>query len=435
MPVPGLWELNGYGDPVYLNVGYAWRGWFKNDPPHVPIEQNHVGSYRRTVDIPAAWAGRQIVAHFGSVTSNIYLWVNGRYVGYSEDSKLEAEFDLTPYVKPGRNLIAFQVFRWCDGTYLEDQDFFRLSGVGRDCYLYARDKRQITDIQVDAAPSANYTAGTVAVKAFFPQAGAGMRRRTGAHRRPRARRRVAAAARHEGRGAPHARRRESRPVERRDARAVRTDGDAPAPAGEVIEVIPLRIGFRDVKIEGGQSLVNGRPVLIKGANRHEMDPDYGYYVSEGRMLEDIRIMKENNINAVRTCHYPDDARWYSLCDQYGLYVVAEANIESHGMGYGEKTLAKNPLYAKAHLERNERNVRRKASTIRRSSSGRWATKRATGRTSTPATTGSRLTTPRGRFTTNGPSIRPAAATRTLSARCTGTTSGVRNTSPRIPPNR
>ena len=131
-----------------------------------------------------------------------------------------------------------------------------------------------------------------------------------------------------------------------------------APAGEVIEVIPLRIGFRDVKIEGGQLLVNGRPVLIKGANRHEMDPDYGYYVSEGRMLEDIRIMKENNINAVRTCHYPDDARWYSLCDQYGLYVVAEANIESHGMGYGEKTLAKNPLYAKAHLERNERNVQR-----------------------------------------------------------------------------
>lgn len=229
MPVPGLWELNGYGDPVYLNVGYAWRGWFKNDPPHVPIEQNHVGSYRRTVDIPAAWAGRQIVAHFGSVTSNIYLWVNGRYVGYSEDSKLEAEFDLTPYVKPGRNLIAFQVFRWCDGTYLEDQDFFRLSGVGRDCYLYARDKRQITDIQVDAAPSADYTAGTVAVKAFFPRQARGCSVElalTDAQGRS-----VAAAARHEGRGALHARRRESRPVERRDARAVRTDGDAPRAGG------------------------------------------------------------------------------------------------------------------------------------------------------------------------------------------------------------
>ena len=358
MPVPGLWELNGYGDPVYLNVGYAWRGWFKNDPPHVPVEQNHVGSYRRTVDIPAAWAGRQIVAHFGSVTSNIHLWVNGRYVGYSEDSKLEAEFDLTPYVKPGRNLIAFQVFRWCDGTYLEDQDFFRLSGVGRDCYLYARDKRQITDIQVDAAPSADYTAGTVAVKAFFPRQARGCSVEL-------------ALTDAQGRSVASQQLRVTKDEERctLDAGKVALwSAETPvlygltatlrAPAGEVIEVIPLRIGFRDVKIEGGQLLVNGRPVLIKGANRHEMDPDYGYYVSEGRMLEDIRIMKENNINAVRTCHYPDDARWYSLCDQYGLYVVAEANIESHGMGYGEKTLAKNPLYAKAHLERNERNVQR-----------------------------------------------------------------------------
>ena len=358
MPVPGLWELNGYGDPVYLNVGYAWRGWFKNDPPHVPVEQNHVGSYRRTVDIPAAWAGRQIVAHFGSVTSNIYLWVNGRYVGYSEDSKLEAEFDLTPYVKPGRNLIAFQVLRWCDGTYLEDQDFFRLSGVGRDCYLYARDKRQITDIQVDAAPSADYTSGTAAVKAFFPRQARGCSVEL-------------ALTDAQGRSVASQQLRVTKDEERctLDAGKVALwSAETPvlygltatlrAPAGEVIEVIPLRIGFRDVKIEGGQLLVNGRPVLIKGANRHEMDPDYGYYVSEGRMLEDIRIMKENNINAVRTCHYPDDARWYSLCDQYGLYVVAEANIESHGMGYGEKTLAKNPLYAKAHLERNERNVQR-----------------------------------------------------------------------------
>ena len=329
MPVPGLWELNGYGDPVYLNVGYAWRGWFKNDPPHVPVEQNHVGSYRRTVDIPAAWAGRQIVAHFGSVTSNIYLWVNGRYVGYSEDSKLEAEFDLTPYVKPGRNLIAFQVFRWCDGTYLEDQDFFRLSGVGRDCYLYARDKRQITDIQVDAAPSADYTAGTVAVKALFPRQARGCSVEL-------------ALTDAQGRSVASQQLRVTKDEERctLDAGKVALwSAETPvlygltatlrAPAGEVIEVIPLRIGFRDVKIEGGQLLVNGRPVLIKGANRHEMDPDYGYYVSEGRMLEDIRIMKENNINAVRTSHYPNSPYWYYLCDKYGIYVVDEANLEVH----------------------------------------------------------------------------------------------------------
>ena len=223
MPVPGLWELNGYGDPVYLNVGYAWRGWFKNDPPTFPSSRTTWVPTAVRSTSPAAWAGRQIVAHFGSVTSNIYLWVNGRYVGYSEDSKLEAEFDLTPYVKPGRNLIAFQVFRWCDGTYLEDQDFFRLSGVGRDLPLRAR-QTAITDIRVDAAPSADYTAGTVAVKALFPrQARDSVELAlTG---RPRAQRRVAAAARHERRGALHARRRESRPVERRDARA-RTDGDA-----------------------------------------------------------------------------------------------------------------------------------------------------------------------------------------------------------------
>jgi beta-galactosidase len=134
IPVPGVWELNGFGDPIYVNTGYAWRNQFKNNPPQVPVADNHVGSYRREIVVPADWKGKDIIAHFGSVTSNMYLWVNGRYVGYSEDSKLEAEFDLTPYLKPGRkNLIAFQVFRWCDGTYLEDQDFFRYSGVGRDC--------------------------------------------------------------------------------------------------------------------------------------------------------------------------------------------------------------------------------------------------------------------------------------------------------------
>ena len=135
MPVPGLWELNGYGDPQYLNIGYAWREQFENNPPYVPIKENHVGSYRREIEIPASWSDKQVIARFGSVTSNIYLWVNGRFVGYSEDSKLECEFDITRFVKPGKNLFAFQVFRWCDGTYLEDQDFFRLSGVGRDCFL------------------------------------------------------------------------------------------------------------------------------------------------------------------------------------------------------------------------------------------------------------------------------------------------------------
>ena len=157
MPVPGVWELNGYGDPLYVNMGYAWMNQFKSNPPEIPVKNNHVGSYRKEITVPASWNGKQIIAHFGSVTSNIYLWVNGRFVGYSEDSKLEAEFDLTPYLKAGqKNLIAFQVFRWCDGTYLEDQDFFRFCGVGRDCYLYARNKTHISDLRVTPDLDAQY---------------------------------------------------------------------------------------------------------------------------------------------------------------------------------------------------------------------------------------------------------------------------------------
>ena len=165
MPVPGVWELNGFGDPIYVNVGYAWRNQFRNNPPQVPTANNHVGSYRREINVPAHWKGKEIIAHFGSVISNMYLWVNGKYVGYSEDSKMEAEFNLTPYLKPGqKNLIAFQVFRWCDGTYLEDQDFFRYSGVGRDCYLYTRNKKQIADIRVTPDLDAQYRNGSLTIE-------------------------------------------------------------------------------------------------------------------------------------------------------------------------------------------------------------------------------------------------------------------------------
>ena len=164
MPVPGIWELNGYGDPIYLNIGYAWRGNHSNNPPYVPEEENHVGSYRKTVNIPADWNGKEIIAHFGAVASNMYLWVNGKFVGYSEDSRLEAEFDVTRYVKPGENVFALQVFRWCDGSYLEDQDFFRHTGISRDCYLYAREKGGIRDIRITPDLDAAYTDGSLAVE-------------------------------------------------------------------------------------------------------------------------------------------------------------------------------------------------------------------------------------------------------------------------------
>ena len=349
LQVPAVWELNGYGDPIYVNVGYAWRNQFQNNPPEVPTENNHVGSYRREIVVPASWKGKDIIAHFGSVTSNMYLWVNGRYVGYSEDSKLEAEFDLTPYLKPGqKNLIAFQVFRWCDGTYLEDQDFFRYSGVGRDCYLYARNKKRIQDIRVTPDLAAAYQNGSLAINLDLKGSGKVDLELVDA----------------QGKQVATATANKSGLVTMNVENPKKWSAETPylytlrASMQGSNEVIPVKVGFRKIELKGDQILVNGKAVLFKGADRHEMDPDGGYVVSPERMLQDIQIMKQFNLNAVRTCHYPDDNLWYDLCDQYGIYVVAEANIESHGMGYGDKTLAKNPSYKKAHLERNQRNVQR-----------------------------------------------------------------------------
>ena len=348
IPVPGVWELHGYGDPIYVNVGYAWRNQFENNPPYVPNEENHVGSYRREITVPASWKGKDIIAHFGSVTSNMYLWVNGKYVGYSEDSKLEAEFNLTPYLKPGQqNLIAFQVFRWCDGTYLEDQDFFRYSGVGRDCYLYARDKKRIEDIRVTPDLDANYQNGSLNVTLNLKGSG-----KVNLTLKDASGKEVATTQATKGAATlevenPH-----------------KWTAETPylytlyASLEGSNEVIPVKVGFRKVELKNAQVLVNGQPILIKGANRHELDPDGGYVISKERMIQDIQVMKQFNLNAVRTCHYPDNNFWYELCDQYGIYVVAEANIESHGMGYGEETLAKREDYALAHMERNQRNVQR-----------------------------------------------------------------------------
>ena len=350
MPVPGVWELNGYGDPLYVNIGYAWREQFRNNPPQVPVEENHVGTYRRTISVPASWSGKDIIAHFGSVTSNIYLWVNGRFVGYSEDSKLEAEFDLTHYLRPGQeNLIAFQVFRWCDGTYLEDQDFFRYAGVGRDCYLYARDKRRIDDIRVTPDLDAAYKDGTLAVSLRLK----GKARATLTLKDAQGQTVASATT-------------ADQPVTLSVSNPHKWTAETPylytlyAQIGELAptEVITVPVGFRKVELKDAQVLVNGQPILIKGANRHEMDPDGGYVVSRQRMLQDIQLMKQFNINAVRTCHYPDDPYWYELCDRYGIYMVAEANIESHGMGYDDATLARRDDYRLAHLERNQRNVQR-----------------------------------------------------------------------------
>ena len=353
MQVPGIWELNGYGDPIYVNVGYPWRSQYKNNPPYVPTVNNHVGSYRKVIEIPADWKGRQIMAHFGSVTSNMYLWVNGKFVGYSEDSKLEAEFDLTKYLRPGKNVIAFQVFRWCDGTYLEDQDFFRYSGVGRDCYLYTRTTNHIEDIRITPDLDAQYKDGTLQIAVQMKGKGTvdlKLLDKAG---------KEVTTAQVKGSGKQTATMNVSNPEKwTAETPNLYTLVANLQENGKIIESIPIKVGFRKIELKNGQILVNGQAVLFKGADRHEMDPDKGYVVSKERMIQDIKRMKELNINAVRTCHYPDNNLWYDLCDEYGIYVVAEANIESHGMGYGDETLAKNTLFAKAHLERNQRNVQR-----------------------------------------------------------------------------
>lgn len=358
MNVPGNWEMNGFGDPEYVNNGFAWREHFNEQPPAVPIKDNHVGSYRRIIDIPANWDGKQVVAHFGSVTSNIYLYVNGKFAGYAEDSKVAAEFDITPYLKKGKNLIAFQTFRWCDGSWDEDQDFWRLSGVARESYLFARDaKLHLEDIRVIPDLVNNYKDGVLNISTkvkgtgklnfiLFDKEGKQVATATGLAKNGTANITMNVENPHKWN------------AETPYLYTLQVSLSSALKNGNMksASMTPVKVGFRKVEIKNKQFLVNGQPVLIKGANRHEIDPDGGYVLSMERMIQDIKIMKRLNINAVRTCHYPDDPRWYELCDEYGIYVVAEANQESHGFQYGDDAAAKKPMFAKQILERNQHNV-------------------------------------------------------------------------------
>ena len=347
-PVPGLFELNGYGDATYKNIGYAWATQFDPNPPYISELNNYTGSYRRTFELPKDWKGKDVYFHVGSATSNLTLWVNGKYVGYSEDSKVAAEFNISKYLKPGKNLIAMQVMRWCDGSYFEDQDFWRFTGIAREVYLYARPKLHAADIRLNAALENNYQDGVLNYKVSLKggktdvaitlcdKEGKQIAQATGAQgviKVPKVNAWTA----------------ETPYLYKAYITLKNKQGAA--------EVIPQKVGFRNVEIKNAQLLVNGQPVLVKGADRHEMDPDGGYVVSLERMIQDIKIMKQLNINAVRTSHYPCDPRWYDLCDEYGIYITAEANLESHGMGYEEKSLAKFPEYIVPHIERNEGNVK------------------------------------------------------------------------------
>lgn len=356
-PVPGILELNGYGDTIYSNNGYPWRTQFRPEPPFVEERNNYTGSYRKMVTVPADWKGERIYLHVGSATSNLMVWVNGKFVGYSEDSKVSAEFDLTKYLTPGKeNLIAMQVMRWCDGSYLEDQDFWRFTGIAREVYLYARPQAHIADLFITPDLVNNYQDGTLEVK--LNAVGAKGETVMFSLKDKEGKEVAAQTAKVGGNGEVKVNFDIKNPLKwTAETPNLYTLYTTLMDGKQVAEVVPQRVGFRKVEIKNAQVLVNGQPVLFKGANRHELDPVTGYVVSMDRMLEDIRVMKELNINAVRTCHYPNDPRWYELCDIYGIYMVAEANIESHGMGYGDKTLAKEPTYEKAHLERNESNIK------------------------------------------------------------------------------
>lgn len=356
-PVPGILELNGYGDAIYSNNGYPWRTQFRPEPPFVEERNNYTGSYRKMVTVPADWKGERIYLHVGSATSNLMVWVNGKFVGYSEDSKVSAEFDLTKYLTPGKeNLIAMQVMRWYDGSYLEDQDFWRFTGIAREVYLYARPQAHIADLFITPDLVNNYQDGTLEVK--LNAVGAKGETVMFSLKDKEGKEVAAQTAKVGGNGEVKVNFDIKNPLKwTAETPNLYTLYTTLMDGKQVAEVVPQRVGFRKVEIKNAQVLVNGQPVLFKGANRHELDPVTGYVVSMDRMLEDIRVMKELNINAVRTCHYPNDPRWYELCDIYGIYMVAEANIESHGMGYGDKTLAKEPTYEKAHLERNESNIK------------------------------------------------------------------------------
>ena len=355
--MPGNWEMLGYGQPEYVNVGFGWRGHFDQEPPAVPTKDNHVGSYRREINIPANWNGKRVIAHFGSVTSNIYLYVNGKFAGYAEDSKVAAEFDITPFLKKGKNLIAFQTFRWCDGSWCEDQDFWRLSGPARENYLYARSKdHRLLDVRVETDLKNNYKDGYLNITAK-------VQGNTLAYfglYDPDGKEVIVTGTDNVKNGVAKYQLRVKN-VRKWSAETpnLYTLVVSPIQNGGMYlpyEIVQVKVGFRKVEIKNKQFLVNGQPVLLKGANRHEIDPDEGYNLSEQRMIQDIMMMKRMNINAVRTCHYPDDPRWYDLCDKYGLYVVAEANQESHGFQYGDDAAAKKPEFAKQIMERNQHNV-------------------------------------------------------------------------------
>lgn len=360
--VPSNWEIQGFGTPIYVNHPYAFSFGKTPNPPDIPDEDNPVGSYKRTFELPDRWDGQQVIIHFGAVKSAFYLWVNGERIGYSQGSKLPAEFDISAAVHPGMNSVALEVYRWSDGSYLECQDFWRISGIERDVYLYTRPAAHLNDFHVVADLDSSFANGRLTVDAFWtrsrvksPESLRARLMRNGEEvvTGPWKTRELEMGTRFElvvpnvsawSAETPHLYDLELEVVDKK---------------GRIVESVITRIGFRNILIKGGQLLVNGQPILIKGVNRHEHNYRTGHVLTREDMLQDIRILKTHNVNAVRTSHYPNHPEWYALCDEYGLYVYDEANIESHGIGYHlNRTLGNNPDWLHAHMDRMQRMVER-----------------------------------------------------------------------------
>jgi beta-galactosidase len=363
IPVPSNIEMQGYAPPLYVNIGYAW-GW--GTPPRIPHELDYVGSYRHRFEVPPSWSGRRVRLTFEGVSAGFYLWVNGKKVGYSEDSRGPAEFDVTDVVRPGQNLLAAEVYRFTDGSYLECQDFWRMSGIFRNVALWSTAPVRVDDLRVVTDLDAPYEDARLKLGVTVASAAAGEAAFTveavllDAAGRP-----VVPPLAATGRLA--AGRSVTLPLETAVADPLKWSDEKPNlytllvtlkdATGKAQGVVPTRVGFRKVETRDGRILVNGQPIVIRGVNRHEWDMVTGQHVSHESMVRDIEIMKQHNFNLVRTSHYPNDPEWYDLADRYGLYLIAESNIESHGMGYDpDKTLGNRPEWETAHLDRTRRNV-------------------------------------------------------------------------------
>lgn len=364
--VPSTWEIQGYSYPIYTNIAYEFYP--KTPvPPHVPYDYNPVGTYITAFAIPASFAGKKTIIHFGAVKSFFYLWLNGKYIGFSKDSKTPAEFDLTPFLTEGKNTIALEVFRWSDGSYLECQDMWRMSGINRDVYIYSKPEISIRDFYANAGLINNYADGNLELNIEIAQSKPTKHCKLAIRLYDAANPGVMIF--EEFINLSENRINQELKYKKTLNNIKKWSAETPDlytltltlydEEMNTLESVGNKIGFRTTEVKNGLFLLNGKPIKLKGVNRHEHDPISGHTISKEMMLKDIQLMKQNNINAVRTCHYPNDPYWYELCDQYGLYVIDEANIESHGMGYDlDKTLGNNPIWEAAHLDRTKRMVER-----------------------------------------------------------------------------